>query len=108
MEVLTNKYQTPVETLNLEEQPVEIQEQFYDCINNIPYIQQFINKDRLYAKDLQRDKEGKIIIDITQPHIVQDMDYFRPSAIHYQKYGCYTQLKPNDNPNSEYGKWLRE
>lgn len=108
MEVLTNKYQTPIEALNLEEQPIEIQEQFYDCINNIPYIQQFINKNRLYAKDLQRDKEGKIIIDITQPHILENMDYFRPSAIYYQKHGCYTQLKPNANPNSEYGKWLRE
>ena len=38
MEVLTNKYQTPIESLGLEEQPIEIQEQFYDCINNIPYI----------------------------------------------------------------------
>ena len=36
------------------------------------------------------------------------MDYFRPSAIHFQKYGCYTNLKPNANPNSEYGKWIRE
>ena len=108
MEVLTNKYQTSVATLNLEEQPIEIQEQFYDFINNIPYIKRLISRDRLYAKDLPRDNEGKIIIDITQPHILENMDYFRPSAIHYQKYGCYTQLKPNANPNSEYGKWLRE
>ena len=108
MEVLTNKYQTSVATLNLEEQPIEIQEQFYDFINNIPYIKRLISEDRLYAKDLPRDNEGKIIIDITQPHILENMDYFRPSAIHYQKYGCYTQLKPNANPNSEYGKWLRE
>ena len=36
------------------------------------------------------------------------MDYFRPSAIHFQKYGCYTKLRPNPNPNSEYGKWVRE
>ena len=36
------------------------------------------------------------------------MDYFRPTAIHYQKYGCFTKLRPNPNPNSEYGKWFRE
>ena len=36
------------------------------------------------------------------------MDYFRPAAIHYQKYGCYTKLRPNANPNSEFGKWIRE
>ena len=36
------------------------------------------------------------------------MDYFRPSAIHYEKYGTFTNLRPNANPNSEYGKWIRE
>ena len=36
------------------------------------------------------------------------MDYFRPSAIHFEKHGCYTFLKPNSNPNSEYSKWFRE
>ena len=36
------------------------------------------------------------------------MDYFRPTALHYKKYGTFTNLKPNANPNSEYGKWIRE
>lgn len=36
------------------------------------------------------------------------MDYFRPTAIHYQKYGVVTNLRPNGNPNSEFGKWIRE
>ena len=34
------------------------------------------------------------------------MDYFRQTAIHYEKYGVLTDLMPNGNPNSEYGKWL--
>ena len=107
MEILTNKIQTPVEELKLDKEPEEIQEQFYDYINNVPYLKRMISPDRKYAKDLERDDEGKIIIDITQPHILENMDYFRPSAIHFQKYGCYTNLKPNKNPNSEYGKWIR-
>lgn len=36
------------------------------------------------------------------------MNYFRPSALHYKKYNCFTKLKPNPNPHSEYGKWLRQ
>lgn len=107
-EILVNKYQTPIKDLNLEQENKEIQEQFYDFINNVPYIKSLISVNRPRAKDLKRDEEGKIIIDITQPHILEDMDYFRPSAIHFQKYGCYTNLRPNSNPNSEYGKWIRE
>lgn len=36
------------------------------------------------------------------------MDYFRPTALHYKKYGTFTNLRPNANPNSEYGKWIRQ
>ena len=108
MEMQTNKYQTPIESLNINEQPQEIQEQFWDFINSVPYIRLLISPSRPTAKELKKDQDGKIIVDITQPHILENMDYFRPSAIHFQKYGCYTNLKPNANPNSEYGKWIRE
>lgn len=103
-----NKYQTEYSKEYLESLPEEVQEQYYDFITNVPYLAKLIANDRKYAKDLPRDNEGKIIIDITEPHILEDTDYFRPSAIHYQKYGCFTKLKPNANPNSEYGKWIRE
>ena len=108
MEMQTNKYQTPIESLNIDEQPQEIQEQFWDFISSVPYIRLLISPSRPTAKELKKDQDGKIIVDITQPHILENMDYFRPSAIHFQKYGCYTNLKPNANPNSEYGKWIRE
>lgn len=103
-----NRYQTEYSKEYLESLPKEVQEQYYDFITNVPYIRTLMSDDRKYARDLPRDKEGKIIVDITQPHILEDTDYFRPSAIHYQKYGCFTKVKPNANPNSEYGKWLRE
>lgn len=103
-----NKYQTEYSEEYLNSLPEEIKEQYHDDINNIPYIKWLLLDNRPYAKDLSKDSEGKIIIDITKPHILENMDYFRPSAIHFQKYGCYTKLKPNANPNSEYGKWIRE
>ena len=103
-----NYIQTPIESLEVEKAPQEIQDQFYDIINNIPFVRRLISSDRPRAKDLPRDSEGKIIVDITKPHILEDMDYFRQTAIYYQKNGKYTDLRPNANPNSDYGKWLRQ
>ena len=102
-----NEYQSTIEDLNLESYPKEVQEQFWDFLNNVPYINYMV-KERPRAKDLPRDSKGRIIVDITKPHILEDMDYFRPSALAYKQYGKYTNLRPNPNPNSEYGKWIRE
>ena len=102
-----NSTQSNFEELKVDDNPKEVIEQFYDFFNNIPFIQNLTKGDRKRAKDLPRDIEGKIEVNITEPHILEDMDYFRPSAIHFQKYGCYTKLRPNPNPNSEYGKWIR-
>ena len=108
MELQFNKYQSTIEQLNLSSEPQEIQEQFYKFLTGIPYIRELISRNRLYARDIPRDSSGRIIVDITHPHILEDMDYFRPSALHYMEHGCYTFLRPNPNPNSEYGRWIRE
>ena len=107
-DIILNEFQTPIEELGLEKLPDEIQEQFWDFFFNVPFIQTLVSETRLRAKDLPRDNNGKIIVDITKPHILEDMDYFRPAAIHFQKYGCYTNLRPNGNPNSEFGRWIKE
>lgn len=106
--ISTNKFQTPITTEWLEQYPDEVQEQFLDFIDTVPLLKWMISEDRPRAKDLPRDDKGRIIVDITHPHILEDMDYFRPSAKFYQENGCYTFLKPNSNPNSEYGKWFNE
>ena len=106
--VPTNKYQTPLTSELLATLPEEIVEQLYDCVNNIPLIKNLISPNRKYAKDLPRDEKGRIIVDITNPHIIEDANYFRPAALHYLKHGCYTFLKPNSNPNSEYRKFWDE
>lgn len=103
-----NEFQTPIEDLHLDKEPQEIKEQFLDLFYNVPFIQNLTSIDRKRAKDLPRDDKGRIIVDITKPHILEDMDYFRPAAIYFQKNGCYTKLRPNSNPNSEYGKWCME
>lgn len=105
---ILNEYQTPIAELLLKEEPEEIQEQFWDFFHTVPFIQTLVSADRPRAKDLPKDKDGKIIVDVTKPHILEDMDYFRPAAIHFEKYGCYTKLRPNSNPNSPFGQWILE
>ena len=107
--IQTNKYQTPVTQKLLDSLPSEVAEQLIDCLTNIQFIKNLISPDRPYYKDLPRDERGAAIVDITNPPILEDADYFRQAALHYQKHGCYTFLKPNSNPNSEYRKfWDRE
>ena len=108
MEIEVNSLQTRIKDLELEKYPEEIQEQFDDFINNVPYIKSLISPNRPRANQIERDQEGKIIVDITKPHILENMDYFRQPAITFQREGKYTNLRPNPNPNSEYGKWVRE
>ena len=107
-EIKMNKYQTPLTKELLDSLPTEVVEQLFDCINNIPFIKNLISPNRPYYKDLPRDERGAAIIDITNPPIMEDADYFRQPALHFLKYGCYTFLKPNSNPNSEYRKFWDE
>ena len=102
-----NQYQTPITDELLAKYPDEVAEQFLDFIDTVPLLKWMIG-ERPRAKDLPRDSQGRIIVDITHPHILEDMDYFRPSAKFYEENGCYTFLKPNPNPNSEFGKWFTE
>ena len=102
-----NKCQTPVEELHLEKYPSEVQEQFWDFLNNVPFIRWMVSADRPLISELPRDEEGKAIIDITHPPILEGSDYFRPAALAYKRNkGKYTTLRPNANPNSDFGKWL--
>lgn len=108
MDMLMNKYQTQITDELLSGLPQEVQDQLLDIINNVEFVKRLISPARQYAKDRPRDPQGRIIVDLVNPHILEDMDYFRPTALHYKKYGCFTSLRPNANPNSEYGKWIRQ
>lgn len=106
--VLMNEYQTELTEELVNSLPQEVQDQLFDIINNVEFVKRLISPTREYAKDRPRDSRGRIIVDLANPHILENIDYFRPSAIHYEKYGTFTNLRPNANPNSEYGKWIRE
>lgn len=97
---------------------------FKEYFYGIQFVQNLVDPNRKYAKDLPRyenpnldtsitklkpDPKGKVRVDLANPHILEDMDYFRQSAIHFQKHGRYTLLMPSRNPYSDYVKfWDRE
>lgn len=104
----TNEYQTLITEELLSQYPEEVVQQFIEIVNIVPFIKNLINSNRPKIEDLPRDKEGRAIVDITNPPIYKDTDYFRQAALFYLKNDCYTKLRPNSNPNSEYRKYWRE
>lgn len=106
--VVFNKCQTPLEDLHLDSYPNEIQEQFWDYLNNVPFIKWMVSPDRPYVHELPRDDQGRVIIDVTHPPILENSEYFRSAAKVWEETGSYTKLRPNRNPNSDFGRWLRE
>ena len=101
-----NKCQSSIKDLELHKYPQEVQEQFYDFINNVPFIKWMISPERPLISELPRDDRGRAIIDVTKPPILEDTDYFRKAALTWQETGKYTHLRPNINPNSDFGRWL--
>ena len=99
-----NSYQTQLTDELLDSLKKEVKDDLIDIITNVEFIKRLISPNRKKAKDLDRDEHGKIIIDLVNPHILENMDYFTESARHFQQYGCYTKLMPNANPQSEFGQ----
>lgn len=116
-----NEFQTPLEELkytHVDEQtgeqtyfswdncPDEVREEFMEHVSTIPFIRSLISKDRPRCSELPRDEQGRAIWKVTEPPIIENTDYFRQVAIHFQETGRYTDLRPNPNPNSPYMKWM--
>lgn len=79
-----------------------------DFTTNIPLVSWMINPNRTKVSDLPKDKEGKAIIDITRPHILENMSYFTVAADTFKKEGKYCPYYPSKSPNSPYKKFWNE
>lgn len=104
----TNAVNTQLTPEFLESLSKEERTDLLEYLTNYPFIRWMTDPNRPYAKDLERDSDGKIIVNVVKPHILENMNYFRKPALAYKKYGKYTNLRPNGNPNSPYMKWLRK
>lgn len=119
--IATNSRNTAFTDEMLEGLSREERETFLEYIHSIEFIRNMISPDRKKAKDLKRyknpnadpdyakglieDPKGKIRVDISNPHILEDMDYFRQAAITFETHGRFTLLMPSSNPYSDYRKW---
>lgn len=121
--VQTNSVNTTFTDEMLDSLSREERETFLEYLYSIEWVKNLISPNRPYAKDLKRwknpneedpkkrvmDPKGRIRIDFQNPHILEDVDYFRQAALTFEKYGKYTLLMPSKNPYSEYVKfWNRE
>lgn len=79
-----------------------------DWIESVELLKRMLDPNRKSAKDMPKDKQGKIIVDISRPHILANTDYFRKAAIKFKKYGYYTDAFPSTDPQSPFKKFWDE
>jgi len=116
-----NSYQSPLSKELKESLPKEIWNDLIEYISQVQFIQNLIApeevrgfiKDRpvmTYVNDKGEEVEyedGRRVVDLAKPHILEDMDYFRERALFFQKNNRYTNLIPNPNPKSDYAQFWR-
>lgn len=101
-----NKYQTIFTEEDFKLLPREIRTEFYDFLENVPFINWLIQpeeirgkaKDRIKQNELPDTDERKqyndsrIVVDIVKPHILEDIDFFRERAIFFNTHKKYTNI----------------
>lgn len=117
-----NKYQTVYTEEDFKHVPKEVRNEFYEVLSSIKFVNWLIQPEDVRGKasdklrwdnpnDLENrieDKNGRIFIELTKPHILEDMDFFRERAIFFDKHGKYTDIPVNPNPKSEYALFWKE
>lgn len=105
-----NKYQTVITEELKNSLPKEVWDDLLEYIDSVKFIQNLTAPENIrgFVKDRPKDSKGRVVVDLTNPHILEDMDYFRERAIFYEKNKCYTHLRPNPNPRSEYALFWKE
>lgn len=117
-----NKYQTKITEELRKSLPKEVWEDLIDVISTIKMIQNLIAPEEVRGIAENRPKhcnlgedderklynDGRIVVNLTNPHILEDMDFFRERALFYDNNECYTLLRPNPNPRSEFGEFWKE
>jgi len=117
-----NRYQTPL-TIELEKSlPKEVYSELLNMIESVPLINWLVQPESIrgYASDRPKhidlddsdDRkqyiDNRIVVDITKPHILDNIDFFRERALFYDKYGVYTSITPDPNPSSEWALFWKE
>lgn len=122
MEIKMNKYQTPLSEELKANLPTEVWNDMLEYISQVKFIQNLIAPEETRgfitdrpimtyendAGEIVEYEDGRRVVDLTNPHILEDMDYFRERALFFERNNRYTNLVPNPNPKSEYAQFWRE
>ena len=108
-----NRHQTVLNEELKDSLPKEVWLELLDYISSVEYIKRLIAPEHVrgYAKDRLKSEnynDNRIEVDLSNPHILEDMDYFREKALYFEKHGRYTHLTPNPNPKSEYAEFWKD
>lgn len=103
-----NDFQTPLTDPIVKNLPKEAYLELLTYLDEVPFIDSLVSPDMKRVADLPKDSDGKAIVNIVDPHRLENLDFFRQAAIHFQKTGRYTDLTPNPHPNSPYKKFWKE
>jgi len=109
-----NRYQTPITEELKQSLPKEVYDNLLEYISTVKFIQNLIAPEEVrgFAKDRPKEEkfynDGRIDVDLTKPHILEDMDYFRERGIFFERNGRYTNIPVNSNPKSEYAEFWKE
>lgn len=117
-----NKYQTVFTDDDFKTVPKELRGEFYEILESVQFVKSLIQPEEVRGFARNRPKysslsednpeklydDNRIIVDLAKPHILENLDFFRERAIHFDKYGKYTNIIPNPNPKSDWKKFWKE
>lgn len=117
-----NKFQSPLDDELKANLPKEVWDELLEYIAQVKFMQNLIAPEETRGFIADRpimnyeDDDGNIIpyedgrrvIDLVNPHILEDIDFFREKALFFERNGRYTNIVPNHNPKSDYAEFWKE
>lgn len=117
-----NKHQTPLNEELKKSLHKEVWDEVLEYISTVKFIQNLIAPEEergfiidrpvmTYTNEAGEEadyEDGRRVISQDNPHILEDMDFFRERAIFFKNHGKYTHIVPNGNPKSEYAQFWKD
>ena len=77
-------------------------------INDIPLLSSMGSNKRRTVSSMPKDKQGKVVVDFSNPHILENMSYFTKARDSFISTGKYCEYYPSKNVSSPYRKFWDE
>lgn len=103
-----NEFNTPLDDRYYHGLTKDLVDDIHATLDEIIFVKRLVSPDIRRVKDMPKDENGRVIVDITNPHALENMSYFTVAADHFRRHGCYTLLTPNKHPKSAYYIYWKE